>query len=188
MKKPKKKIFSSTKQKILLLLAAGLALGLTRSPRRQIRIMKNLPREWRKIDRQYLYRSLNEFHHHRLVDWRETSDGKITAVLTENGRETILRFNPDNLTIPTPTKWDHIWHQVIYDIPHNKKSARDALRRKLHELGFIEWQKSVFIHPYPCREQIDFIIEFFELRPYVRQADITSPTNEAELLLSFDLK
>jgi DNA-binding transcriptional regulator PaaX len=77
---------------------------------------------------------------------------------------------------------------VIYDIPHSKKAARDALRRKLRELGFFEWQKSVFIYPYPCREQIDFIIEFFDIRPYVRQADIINPTNEAELLLHFGLK
>jgi DNA-binding transcriptional regulator PaaX len=153
-----------------------------------MRVVRDLPREWRKIDRRYLYRSLKEFHHNRLIDWQETTEGVITATLTENGRQMILRFNPDNMTIPIPAKWNRVWHLVIYDIPHSKKAARDALRRKLRELGFFEWQKSVFIYPYPCREQIDFIIEFFDIRPYVRQADIINPTNEAELLLHFGLK
>ena len=69
-----------------------------------------------------------------------------------------------------------------------KKSVRDALRHKLHELGFKEWQKSVFIYPYHCREQIDFVIEFFDLRPYVRQGVMTEITNETELKLHFKLK
>lgn len=175
------------KQKVLLLLLAGLALSLSRTGKRQIKIISSIPKELRRIDRQYLYRLLREFHEDRLVDWQEKADGSISLTLTEKGKIVTKTFYPDNLKINTPNTWDRRWRIVIYDIPHKKKMARDALRGKLQELGFKEWQKSVFIHPYPCRDEIDFIIEFFEVRPYVRQAELINPTNEAELKLYFNL-
>lgn len=191
MKERKKKILnrltSKRKQQVLLLLQAGFALILTRRGAQQIRIVKTLHREWKKLDQKYLYRYLYEFKNDRLVSWRESDDGTIEVVLTERGKVMAGRFNPDKMKIARPSRWDGRWRVVIYDIPHSKKSARDALRRKLYELGFAEWQKSVFIFPYPCREEIDFIIELFNLRPYVRQAELTHPTNESELKLIFKL-
>ncbi|MBI2482118.1 MAG: hypothetical protein HYV76_00950 [Candidatus Vogelbacteria bacterium] len=181
-------IKSPRKQKILLLLLAGTAFSLSRSPLKQIKIVNRLTKEWQQIDRAYLWRTIKEFNHKRLIDWQEDNKGNIIITLTEKGKTTTNRFNPDKLLIPKPNTWDYKWRLVIYDIPHNKRVARDALRYKLRELGFKEWQKSVFVYPYPCREQIDFVIEFFDLRPYVRQAELTSPTNEAELKLHFKLK
>ena len=29
-------------------------------------------------------------------------------------------------------------------------------------------QKSVFLYPYDCKNEIDFILEIFEIKPYVR--------------------
>lgn len=97
------------------------------------------------------------------------------------------RFNFDKLAIKKPAVWDGRWHIVFYDIPERKRRARDALRDKLKEMGFLEWQKSVFVHPYPCRDEVEFIIEFFDIRPYVRFGELIAPTNEAELKIHFGL-
>ena len=131
---------------------------------------------------------MREFNQDKLIDWQENNDGTISVVLTEKGKQTASRFDPDNLSIPQPNHWDKKWRVIIYDIPDNKKAARDALRRKLYELSFKEWQKSVFIHPYPCDQQIDFVIEFFDVRPYVRRGLMTNITNEAEIKLHFGLR
>lgn len=186
--KKRKRLYSPTKRKILLLLLAGAALSLSRTGKNQIRIIKEVSKEWKKIDRHNLYRLLHEFRHDRLVDWREHKDGTITVTLSEAGQHTAKRFEVDELSIAPQYTWDGKWRVVIYDIPHKKRAARDALRLKLHQLGFREWQKSVFIHPYPCRDEIDFIMEFFDVRPYVRYAELSKPTNEAELKLMFKLK
>ena len=130
---------------------------------------------------------IKEFNHDRLVKYREHSDGSISIIITEEGREKALKFNVDSLIIFKPAHWDKRWHLVFFDVPEKKRRGRDALRLKLRELGFYEWQKSVFVHPYPCRDQIDFIVEFFELRPFVRYGDLINPTNEAELRLHFNL-
>lgn len=182
-----KRIYSPTKQKVLLLLAAGLALGLSRSPRRHGYILRTATRDWKKINRHYLYRILKEFREERLVSYQERDGGKIDIILTEEGGRRSLSFSLETMAIKRPGKWDGGWHVVLYDIPEKKKAAREALRKKLKALGFYEWQKSVFIYPYPCRDEIDFIVEVFDLRPCVRYAELAHPTNEAELKLHFKL-
>lgn len=180
-------IKSHQKQKILLLLLAGTALSFTRSYNQQRRIIRTVPKAWKQIDRYYLWQVIQEFHYDRLVNWQESVDGTIKITLTKEGVQTASFFDPDNIKIPKPNKWDKKWRVVIYDIPHKKRAASNALREKLREIGFKEWQKSVFVHPYHCKEQIDFITEFFEIRPFVRYAELINPTNEEELKLHFKL-
>lgn len=183
-----KKIFSPTKKRILLMLQAGIALGLSPSPKMHLRILKEFIKEWKDVDRQYLYRAIREFKKERLVDWKEKPDGSIRVVLSDLGKKRVLEYNFDAMKIKIPPHWDGKWRIVFFDIPEKRRKARDALRKKLKELGFYELQKSVFVFPYECRNEIDFIIEFFEIRPFVRYAEMTNPTNEAGLKIKFRLE
>ena len=70
MSMKKGKIISHTKQKVLLLLTAGAVIGLSRSPATSKRVFRLVKKIWRDIDRQYLYRIIDEFYHDRLVDYR----------------------------------------------------------------------------------------------------------------------
>lgn len=168
-----RKIFSRHKtgpvgQKILLLLGVGLTLGLTHRPGQYFRIIKSASQEWRKINRQSLYEAVRKLYQSKLIDYKENNDGTVTLVLTENGRNKILRYNLDKIEIKKPAKWDKLWRMVIFDIPERLKEGRNALAGKLKELGFYPLQKSVFIYPYECRNEVDFVVEVFDLRPYVR--------------------
>lgn len=182
-----KRLYSPTKQKVLLLLQAGVALGLSHSPRRQFWILKQIKKEWKNINRQYLYRIIREFKYERLVDWKEKEDGSIEVVLTEGGKNLALKFNFDKMSIKKPASWDGKWRIVLYDIPEKKKKAREAFRKKLKELGFFELQKSVFIYPFPCKEEIDFVVEFFEIRNFIHYAEIERLSNESKFKLHFGL-
>ncbi len=187
-KKKAKKISSPIKRKVLILLQAGLALAMTPSPKRHFYIFKELAEEWENVDRQYLYRIVREFYKERLVDWEEKKDGSVKIILTEEGKERAIQYNIGEMKIERPAEWDGRWRVVLFDIPENRRAARDALRNKIKYLGFFEMQKSVFVYPFPCKDEIDFIVEFFEIRSYVRYAEIMNLTNEAELKLEFGLK
>jgi len=187
-KKIKERKFTSpTKQKVLLLLQAGVALGLTHSPRAQSMIFKKLSKEWKEIDRQYLYRIIREFKYERLVDWKEKIDDSIEIILTEKGKKRTLKFNFDQMKIKKPATWDGAWRIVIYDIPEKFKMAREALRKKLKELGFCELQKSVFIYPYSCKDEIDFVVECFNVRNFVYFGEVKNLNNDTKLKLHFEL-
>lgn len=158
----------STAQKILLLLEAGIILGLTTRPDRYFKVLKDTAREWKRINSQILHENIKRLYRSQLVTYRENLDKTVSLILARNGKEILLRYRLDNMTIPKPARWDGLWRLVIFDIPERLRKGRVALRNKLKELGFHRLQKSVFVFPYECRNEIDFVIEIFELRPYVR--------------------
>lgn len=155
-------------QKILLLLEAGIILSLTASPKAQFKIIKAAAKEWREINRRSLKTAIRRLYQSKLISSHENKDGTITLGLNEEGKKKVLRYNLDKLEIKKPQKWDNLWRIIIFDIPERLKTKRDALVWKLKHLGFSAIQKSVFIYPFACQEEIDFLIEVFELRPYVR--------------------
>ncbi len=183
-----RKIRSKTKKKILLILEAGIALGLSSHNFRQQRfILKQIPKELSSINKYELIKNIKDFYNKNLINYQEKTDGNIEVILTEKGREHALLYSLDTIQIKKPNTWNSCWHLVLFDIPEKKRKGRDALREKLKELGFYEWQKSAFIYPYPCSKEVEFIVEIFDLRPYVRYAELRHPTNESELKLKFKL-
>ena len=186
-KNEQKRIYSPVKRKVLLLLTAGIALGFSGSPRAPRRIFNAVKREWKYIDKQYLYRIIKEFREERLVDYRENDNGSVRIVITERGKEKALEFKIDEIKIKEPNYWDKKWRAVFFDIPEKRRGLRDALREKLKYLGFFELQESVFVHPFPCFDEINFLVEYFQIRKYVRMGELTKLTNEEELILHFNL-
>ncbi len=108
--------------------------------------------------------------------------------ITENGKKLIKNFNYDDLVLPRPKKWDKKWHFIIFDIPKKKKKERRALSQKLKDSGFYPLQESVFIYPYDCRDEIDFICEFLSINRYINYCLVESlDKREGELRKIFNL-
>jgi len=179
--------FSPAKQKAVLLLASGITLALSPSPAVHWRVIKNLPKAWKAIDRTILRRIINEFKNDRLIDFKENKDGLIEVVLTEKGRKTAFKFDPEAIQIKKPTKWDGKWRFVIFDIPEKKKKAREAFRKYLQDLGFYKLQRSVWVYPYECKQEINFLVEFFEVRNHVQYLIVDYCLYDAPMRLHFDL-
>lgn len=177
---------SPLKQKILLLLAAGIAFGYSYTPQRQIGILKELGWEWRKIDEKELQKAIKELYRTKTVEIKENIDGSYTLALTKQGKLKSLTYHFEKMRLKK-TNWDDKWRIVIFDIPEKLRQGRDALRDKLKKLGFYEFQKSVFVFPYPCEDEIEFIIEFFNLRKYVRFGTLDSIDNNLHLKKIFNL-
>ena len=155
-------------KKVLLLLEAGLVLSLTRRPDHYFRVLKKASKEWKKINERYLRETIKRLYQSKLIDYKEDKDGTVMLTLSEKGKSRILKYDIDKIEIKKPARWDKLWRLVVFDIPEDKNLGRKALAAKLKELGFYPMQKSVFIHPYECKDEIDFITEIFELSPYVR--------------------
>ncbi|KKS58149.1 MAG: Phenylacetic acid degradation operon transcriptional regulator, paaX family [Candidatus Nomurabacteria bacterium GW2011_GWF2_43_24] len=172
---------------MLLLLVAGLALGLTRSPKKHWWILKKIPKEWKNINRQALERAINSLYVSHLVREKYNKDGTTTLVLSENGRQRALRFNINKMEIRKPIKWDRKWRIVMFDVPEKLRRLRDSLRLHFREIGLIELQKSVFVYPYPCSKEIEFILEFYNARKYVRSILAEKIDNQLHLMGKFGL-
>lgn len=94
-------------------------------------------------------------------------DGETTISLTKNGEKQVLAYKIDDMVIKTPKIWDKKWRIVAFDIPEEEKIAREVLRNKLKQLGFRKIQKSIWIYPYPCEKEIEFIRNFYDIRSYI---------------------
>lgn len=174
-------------QKVLLLLFSGIGLSLARTPKQYFRVVKETSKEWKKINRRMLEKAIFSLYRSKLIHERENPDGSLTMVLTDNGKKKVVTFNIDNMEIKKPKIWDKKWQLVVFDIPEKHKKAREALRETLKRLGFYEYQKSVLIHPYPCQNEVNFIIEYFNVRPHVRIITATELDNEIHLRKIFSL-
>lgn len=178
---------SNVKQKILLLLFAGIAFGYSYTARRQWKVLKGVAHEWKKINEEKLRNEINNLYRSKLIKRKENADGSYTLLLTEKGKLKALTYHFQKMKIEGE-KWDGKWRLVVFDIPEKKRKGRDALREELKKLGFYELQKSVFVFPYECKDEVDFIVEFFNLRKYVRFGILDSIDNDLHLRKIFNLK
>ena len=177
----------NVKKKILMLILAGTALGLTRSYQKQRWILKQIPKEWEKINRHSLNRAINSLYSSHLVREKENRDGTTTLVLSKDGKRKALRFNIDKIKIKKTKCWDNRWRVVMFDVPERLKKVRDSLRMHFTEIGMMELQKSVFVSPYPCDEEVEFILEFYNARKHVRFILAERIDNELHLKKKFGL-
>lgn len=176
-----------TQKKILLLLLGGIALGLSGSPSRYFQILESIGKEWEEIERQSLKRAIRKLYTSKLISEKQNSDGTITMVLTGEGKKKALTFDLEKMKIKKPKQWDKKWRVVLFDIPNNRKRIREILRFHLKDLGFYDFQESVFVHPYDCKEEIEYLIEFYVIRRFVRFMVADSIDNELRLKKHFHL-
>jgi len=173
----------SVQKKVLLLLMAGVSLGFTRSPGRYFKILKTTSQAWREINKSTLANSIQRLYESQLVDYKEIKDGTITIVLTRRGKKRArpITFKLDEMKIKSTKKWDRKWRMIIFDIPEDLKQAREDFRLRLRQVGLHPLQRSVFVHPFPCDDEIDFLIEFFGIRRFVRKIEVEKIDNDLHL-------
>lgn len=82
------------------------------------------------------------------------SDRELAFRLTDSGKDRNL-WKKIQLG---DEKWDGKWRLVIWDVPEKRRAARDLLRYKLKQLGFKQWQQSVWASKVNCKKLLkDFI-------------------------------
>lgn len=177
----------SMSKKVLLLLIGGASLALTNRPDAYFRVVGQMIKEWKKINERNLKLAIRKLYRSKMVDYKENSDGTVNIVLTDNGKKRILKYDLDKIKIKKPVRWDAIWRMVIFDIPEDERRGRVALAEKLKELGFYPMQKSAFIYPYECKNEIDFITELFNISPYVRFLRVKNTDIDLDLKKKFNL-
>ena len=142
-------------------------------------------RDW---ERKRVREALTRLRKRRYVRF-EQKGSEVHIVVTEYGRQRLRKFEFDTVAPPPePRRWDHRWRIVAFDIPETKKRQRVIFRDKLRELGFLAFQKSVCVYPYPCEDEIDFLTQFLNINRYVRYIEAHAlGTAEGKARLHFGL-
>lgn len=166
---------NTAKDILLCLFTAGVIMVAATSPYFLINIARQIKRNRKyiqkeiikKLSERKIAKALERLKRNKLIILGE-ENGNFKVGLTEKGKRVVKEIQLDNMKPEKPAVWDKQWRIVIFDIPDKyKRRARDALREKLKEMKFYPLQKSVWVCPYPCEKEIQFLCEFFEITPYV---------------------
>lgn len=102
---------------------------------------------------------------------------KDVYTVTSKGHVQLYKYAIDDLKILSSQKWDGHFHMITFDIPEQKKYARNALNKKLKELGFLTLQRSIYVYPFDFKKEFDDIGTLFGVKDnivYIKTKDISN--------------
>lgn len=120
----------------------------------------NREREWSRFNEGRLRQTLRRLHEQKVVKIVDSENGPV-VVLTEKGKTKYLKYQLTELVVKRPPKWDGKWRMVIYDIAKYKRKNQEVFRKTLKHLKFLKLQKSVYLTPYPCQREIEFLRQYY---------------------------
>lgn len=136
-------------------------------------------------ERERIRKSVLRLERSGFIEQREGTSGLF--VLTQEGRERAMRYALARMKISSEKAWDKKWRLIMFDIPEEKKQARRAINFALKKLGCIQYQKSVFITPFPCEKEIGFVGESFGVRDHIRMIVASEVEGVAPLRKAFKI-
>jgi DNA-binding transcriptional regulator PaaX len=88
--------------------------------------------------------------------------------VTEAGDMKLAEEEIWELAIRPQRTWDKQWRLVLCEVPAELARNRSVFKDKLAEMGFREYQQSVFIYPYECLKEVEAIADWCGIAAHVR--------------------
>ncbi len=140
-----------------------------------------------KYTQKQINNALLNLKRQKLIQIKKDTDGQKRVILTNKGKKRHVTFAIDTITIKKPKKWDGKWYIVFFDVPNKYNTGRRALRYKIKQLGFKQLQKSAWIYPYECEDEILFIAEEFHIERYVEIVRVDRLVHEKQIRKAFKI-
>ncbi|MBI4098290.1 MAG: hypothetical protein HY426_04610 [Candidatus Levybacteria bacterium] len=178
-KNNKKELINPKVKDVLILLGAGVFLAGSL-------IMPGLPiilkpildekrrrdeKEWEKYNAYNLRKLIKRLQAQKVV---EIVDEEVK--ITKKGRQKILKYNLEEIEIKRKT--DGKWRVIIYDVANLKKYQRDTFRTILEKLQLLRLQESVYLTPFICDNEIEYLREMFDVGNEVLLLKVKEIENE----------
>lgn len=142
-----------------------------------------------KIPKSKVKRVLKNLEAKKIISIVE-KENEVFVNINEYGRKTVSKYSLKRLLeYKTQTKqWTKTWFIVIFDIPESQRISRNYLRKLLKFIGFYQYQQSVYIFPYECKKEVEFLKEIIDGKRYVKYLVATEIENEKEVKNYFNLQ
>lgn len=122
---------------------------------------------WRASDRTQFSKNIYRLKTKKLIKVYQEGKDRYIEILPK-GIEQVRKYLLVEVKIDAPKRWDQKWRIIVFDIPDDKKTERNAFREHLKRMGFVQFQESVFVYPFECKKEIDYISTNYFIDPYVK--------------------
>lgn len=140
--------------------------------------LKKQQRKWGHFNKRRLKAALKRMQKSGIIEESE-QEGEIIFKITERGKLKLFKYQLEEITLTKPG-WDRKWRLVAYDIPKGKKNQADTFRLLLKKMQFLQLQKSLWLTPFPCNNEIEFLKSLYSLKDNVTILTIPQLEGEAE--------
>jgi len=141
----------------------------------------------RQLPRWRVNHLITRFKKQRYVHIREENSGNMRVTITDRGRVRALAYALDTMKLKHQKRWDGKWRVVIFDIPEKVKRVRDIFRMRLQQLELYCVQESVYVSPYPCFDEVEFLRELYGVAFTVRYLLVEKIEDDNALQVHFHL-
>lgn len=93
----------------------------------------------------------------QIMEKRIGPDGRPELILTSEGEKKAWKKFP--LLRLAKRKWNEYWLVVSFDVPESQRLGRDKIRNQLLNLGFAQWQKSVYVSPHDIADDLAVLLK-----------------------------
>lgn len=149
-------------KEILKILAGGAVIGLSFVIPTAPMVLAPFLIDSKRYDQSTFNQSIDRLKKQKLVEIDYEGDQTLVKITSE-GRLRALRYKLSEIQVKKPKVWDGKWRIVIFDIPEKHKNMREIFRDQLKMTGFYMLQKSVWVHPYPCEDEIEFLRQVYNV-------------------------
>lgn len=180
------KIEAKATKIVLGVLAVSAFLGVALVAGNAIQLFKGFNGS-KKFNKRQIDKNIDYLKRKKMIEFISSKNGQQIIKITKRGESYLRTFAIETIEIQKANKWDGEWQVVIFDFPVRFKKSRNAFRYKLKQLGFIQIQKSVWVHPYKCEDEILFIADFWGVLNYIEIFTVTKMLHEQKLKKHFEL-
>ena len=171
--------YPKTKQILLLLAVTGAVAASILIPGLPIALspfLKKQYKKWGHFNKRRLKAELKRLQKTGVIE-EIPDNGEVVFKLSDKGKQKVFKYQLEEISLKK-NKWDKKWRLLIYDIPKNKKKEADAFRRLIKKLNFLKIQKSVYLTPYKCSNEIDFLKTLYHIEDHVTIISISDIDGE----------
>jgi CRISPR-associated endonuclease Cas2 len=121
-----------------------------------------------KIPKIKIRRALKRLEKRKIIAL-EQKGKEVEVKVLKAGKIEVLKYSIKRLLElkSKKKKWKGKWFLVIFDVPEEERNKRDYLRDFLREIGFFQYQQSVYVYPYECEKEVGLIKKMIEGGKYI---------------------
>lgn len=143
----------------------SLAVLIPGLPKVLTPLLKKQYRKWGHFNSRKLRAEIKRMQKVGLLE-EISENGETIYKLTEKGKTKSFKYKLEEMSL-NRDRWDGKWRIVAYDIPREKKNQAEAFRELLKKMSFYQLQKSMWLTPYSCSKEIDFLKSLYQLEDCV---------------------